>query len=143
MPFADFLQGIRDNATTTFNRLKNAGAQKRLVWACYLIGRADGDFSAEEKTGIAKLINRQMPEFGIDDIIDTIAAAEARVEFDETMGVGEIMSEIGKATGDEAESIVRAAVYIGAADGNFDDNEREIARTICNRLSLSPENYGI
>lgn len=141
--FLDFLKSCRDRGAETFNRIKDRTAFSRVVWACFLIGRADDNFDAQEKEATAKLIREKLPQYTIDDILEVIASAEKKIDFDANFGVMEIMDEVGKARGEAAEAIIRAACYIGAADGDFDDTEKGIVRQLCSRMELNPANYGL
>lgn len=141
--FTDYLKDVRDKGQTAFSRIKDKNGFNRLVWACFLIGRADGTFDADEKNATAKLIAKQLPHYSIDDILAAIETAEAKIEFDVTFGTQEIMDEVGKAKGESAENIIRAACFIGAADGDFDDDEKEITRQLCSRMDINPSNYGL
>lgn len=141
--FTDFLKSCRDRGAETFNRIKDRTTFNRVVWACFLIGRADGNFDAQERQATAELIREKLPQYSLDDILAAIAKAEEKLNFDANMGTLEVMDEIGKAKGEAAEAIIRAACYIGAADGDFDDTEKGIVRQLCSRMELNPANYGL
>lgn len=137
------LDDARSKGDTLFGRIKDRATFRRTVYACYLIGRADGNFDTTERQAIGALIQQKLPQFKLEDIMKEIEAADAKLAFDETMGAQELMAEIGKATGDAAELVVQAACYIGAADGEFDDAEKTVARQIAERMNLNPANYGL
>ena len=141
--FTDFLTSVRDRGAEAFNRIKDRTTFNRTVWACFLIGRADGNFDASEKQATAKLIQSKLPQYTIDDILAAIDQAEKKLNFDVQMGTQELLDEIGKAKGEAGEAIIRAACYIGAADGDFDDQEKAIVRQLCSRMELNPANYGL
>lgn len=141
--FKKLISDVAGEAETLFARVTDKRTFMRVVYAAYLIARADGDFDSSEKSALAKLIDRDFPQFSINDILSALDEAESRVAFDENMGVMEILSEIGKATGESADLIMRTSCYIGAADGNFDDDEKAVARQICERLNISPGTYGL
>lgn len=141
--FSSFFADCQSKAAETFSRIKDKTTFKRLVFACYLIGNADGDFDSDEKTAVANLIQQKMPQYNTSDIRGVIEEADKSIAFDATLGKMELLDEVGKATGDAASSIVRAAVFVAGADGDFDDNEKKVVRELCNRLSLDPANYGL
>ncbi|WP_158262377.1 MULTISPECIES: tellurite resistance TerB family protein [Pirellulaceae] len=141
--FTDFFKSVRENSAATFSRIKDRTAFNRVVWACFLVGRADGDFDANERKATAALIHEKLPQYSLDDILEVIAKAEAKIDFDPNLGAMEIIDEVGKARGDAAEAIIRAAVYIGGADGDFDDTEKGIVRQLCSRMDINPANYGL
>ena len=137
------LDDARAKGDTLFGRIKDRATFKRTVYACYLIGRADGNFDAAERQAIGALIQQKLPQFKLADIMSEIEAADAKLGFDVTMGTQELMAEIGKATGDSAELVIQAACFIGAADGEFDDAEKLVARQMAERMGLNPGNYGL
>ena len=137
------LDDARTKGDTLFGRIKDRATFRRTVYACYLIGRADGNFDASERQAIGALIQQKLPKFKLEDIMKEIEDADAKLAFDETMGQQELMAEIGKATGDAAELVVQAACFIGAADGEFDEAEKAVARQIAQRTGLNPEHYGL
>lgn len=141
--FTDFLTDAKSKGQTVLSKVKDKNAFRRLVLGCYLIARADGDFDAAEKSALCKLIKKDLPSFSIDAILAVIDSAEEKIAFDETMGSQEIMAEVGKASGDEAGAIIRAACYIGASDGDFDEGEKNVARLMCSALGISPSQYGL
>jgi tellurite resistance protein TerB len=141
--FTDFLKDIKEKGERTFAQITNKAAFNRLVFASVLIATADGNFSTEEKTALAQLIAKQLPQFRIAEILQSIDDAKSKLDFDLAMGRLELFDEVGKSKGDEATAIVRAAIYIGSADGNFDDKEKAIAKTICERVGLTPSHYGL
>lgn len=143
MNFSSFMSNLTADAEKMLGRIKDKDTFKRVVYSAFLIASADGSFDAAEKSALAKLINKDLPQFGIKDVIALIAKAEDLVAFDKTVGELEIMAEIGKARGDSAELIIRTAIFIGNSDGTFDADEKSIARKIANKLGLSPSDYGL
>ena len=141
--FKKMLEAVADEGAEMFARVKDKVLFRRIVSACYLVSRGNGEFKAEEKTGLAKVIGKELPQFSIGDILEVISQCVSKIEFDETMGEMEILDDIGGATGDDATVIMRTSCYIGAIDGDFDDNEKAIARKIASRLKIDPGSYGL
>lgn len=141
--FKKMLEDVTSQAETMFARITDKRAFKRIVYASYLIARADGNFDADEKKALGAIISKDFPQFKLVDILDVLTEANSRLDFDVTMGTGELMQEISKASGDEAASIVRTACYIGASDGDFDANEKAVAKQICIKTGLNPTEYGL
>ena len=125
------------------SRVTDKNAFKRSIYAGYLIAQADGDFDADERKALGAFIKEKMPQFEISDIISVIDECEKKVSFDSIMGKTELLDFIGKASMDEGEAILRLACYIGKADGDFDADERLVARDISIRLGISPSKYNI
>ncbi len=141
--FKKFIDGVAEDAETLFARVTDKKTFTRVVCASLLIARADGNFDSDEKAALAKIIAKDFPQFKLADIIVVLDEAGSKIEFDETMGVSELMDEIAKASGSDAELIVRTACFIGAADGDFDADEQKVATKICKRMGLSPAAYGL
>lgn len=141
--FKKFLEDAADQAETMFARITDKNTFKRVVYAAFLIARADGNFDSDEKSALAKIIAKDFPQFKLTDILEVLTEATAKIDFDVTMGTMEIMDEIAKASGSDAELIVRTACFIGAADGDFDADERNVAKQLCIRMGLTASTYGL
>jgi len=118
---------------------------KRVVYAGYLIASADGDFDNDEKSAMAKIVNKELPQFAIIDIIGVIKECDDKVAFDSRLGNSEILDFISGAASNEDESnlIMRICCFIGESDGKFDQDEKILARDIAMRLNVSPSRYGL
>lgn len=125
------------------SRAIDKSAFKRIVYAGYLIASADGDFDGNEKSALAKIVNKELPQFDIKDIIPVIDECDNIIIFDKKLGTSELLDYIGKADGDEAKLIMRICCFIGEADGKFDQDEKMVARDIAVRLKVSPSEYGL
>jgi tellurite resistance protein TerB len=116
---------------------------KRIIFAGYLIAQADGDFDSDEKSALAKIVKKELPQFDIQDIIDVINKCDEKVSFDKRLGVSELLDFIGGADKENAELIMRICCFIGEADGKFDADEKLVARDIAIRLNVTPSRYGL
>jgi tellurite resistance protein TerB len=141
--FKKMLGGVAYQAETFFAQIKDKHTFRRVVYASFLIARADGVFDADEKKALGDLIAKDFPQFKLADILKVLSEANKKIEFDESFGVMELLEEIGKAKDEEAALIVRTACYIGAADGSFDPDERQVAKQICEKMGLSVITYGL
>ena len=125
------------------NRAIEKSTFKRVVYAGYLIASADGDFDADEKSALARIVNKELPQFEINDIIKLITDCDNKVLFDKRLGTAEILDFIGAADDEDAQLIMRICCFIGEADGKFDMDEKLVARDIAMRLNISPSRYGL
>lgn len=141
--FASFLESIAEEGEKLFGRVKDKALFRKVVSASFLIARADGDFDSDEKSALAKIVVKKLTVFGLRDILAVLNDCEEKVAFDETMGVMEIMDDICSATGDDAEMIIRIACYIGAADGDFDADEKKVAAAMGKRMGIDLAKYGL
>lgn len=64
-------------------------------------------------------------------------------EFDHIIGKGEALKAIAKIKKNEEAGrlLIRVCCAIGAADGDFDDDEKAVVREICTELSLNPGDF--
>ena len=143
MSLSKFFDDIAGGAEELFGRIKDKKIFSILVSACFLIARADGTFDSDEKTALAQLVKKHMPHFKIKDILAQLVDCENKIAFDETLGIQEIMDEISKAQGDDARLVMRACCYIGASDGEFDEDEKNVARTIARAMGMDPSRYDL
>lgn len=82
------------------------------------------------------------------DAQDTIAIFDKyskQFEFDHQIGKASALQVVGKLKGKDSEArlMVRVCCAIGAADGNFDAQEKEMVRAICNELGLNPKDFDL
>lgn len=141
--FTSWLEKAVGDAETLFARITDKKQFARVVTASYLIARADGDFDASEKSALCKLVNQKLPQFKMDDILGVLDSCEEKMSFDETMGTQELMHDISKASDSDAAQIMQAACFIGAADGDFDDDEKDVARRLAATMNVKCEAYGL
>ena len=65
--FKDFFDDVRASGSTLFARIKDKDTFRRVVYAGFLIARADGNFDANEKSALARLIHKDLSQFKILD----------------------------------------------------------------------------
>jgi len=116
---------------------------KRVVCAGYLIASADGDFDADEKNDLSKIVQKTLPQFDLADILGVIDECDDKISFSKTMGTMEILDDIGGATGDDAKLIMRVCCFIGESNGKFEQCEKLVARDIAMKLKVSPSEYNL
>ncbi len=141
--FKQMIEEVAKDAETMFARFSDKNDFERVIFAAYLIAIADGNFDSDEKTALARLIEKDFKQFKLTDIIEVLDKAKSKTDFDMTMGTSELLGIIGKATGDTAKLIVRTACFIGASDGDFDNDEKAMTVRICTALKENPADYGL
>ncbi len=132
-----------NKAEKLVNRAMNQKEFKLVVYTTYLIASADGDFDSQEKAAAAKLINRDFPEFTTADITKLVAECDNKIAFDKTLGNQELLDFLSTANADEARLVMRVCAFIGAADGDYDKDEKMMARTIAYTVKVTPSDYGL
>lgn len=84
-----------------------------------------------------------MKVYDINQVLDTFGRFSRQFEFDTDIGQAEALKVIGKLRNkpDEARLLVRVCCAIGSSDGDFEDSERQAARSICRELGLDPADF--
>jgi tellurite resistance protein TerB len=147
--FINKLKNMATKLATSSERLINRTLDKnlftRVVSAAYLIASADGDFDSDERAALARLIKKDLSDFTIEDITAVIKQCDDKVAFDKGLGTQEIVDEIGKSAGnaEDEKQIMAVCAFIGKADGDYDADEKLMAKSICYALKLPPANYGL
>ena len=141
--FKKFIDDISEEGEKLFSRVKDRSLFRRVVSASYLIARADGDFDQDEKSALASIVSKKLPQFSIADILEVLGDCEEKVSFDTAMGVMEIMDDISGASGEDAAMIMRISCFIGASDGDFDADEKKVASDMAKRMGIDPAGYGL
>lgn len=132
------------DAERAFRHVTTRKEFAQVCQAAFLIARADGSFDPSEKAMLQKLIAAKLPQFGPRDILEAINDAEATLAFSVDAGVQMLLANIGAAKGTEtAQLIMLVALAIAGADGNFDDDEKRVAREIATVLGLEPGKFGL
>lgn len=137
----------RDKLALEVGRFKNKEFMDALTAGCAMVSAADGDISSSEKQRMTGFIQNsaELKVFDLKDVIRAFNAHCEKFEFDAEIGKAEALRSIGKirAKQDAARLLVRVCCAIGSADGNFDDSERAVCRTICIELGLNPADFDL
>lgn len=137
----------RDKMKTEVAKYKNSDFMDAVVAGCAMVAAADGDISADEKQKMAAFISRseELSVFDMTKVIEAFNKIVEGFEFDAAIGKIEAMKKIGKLRGkeDAARTMVRVCCVIGAADGDFDADERKVVSEICTELGLSPSEFDL
>jgi tellurite resistance protein TerB len=116
-----------------------------LVAGCALVSAADGNIDSAEKQRMTGFIQNsaELKVFDLGDVIKSFNAYCEKFEFDAEIGKAEALRAVGKlrTKPDAARLLVRVCRAIGSADGDFDESERAVCRTICTELGLNPADF--
>jgi len=150
MSFTDWLKKnvteARDALNTEITKFKSRDLLEAIVAGCAMVAYADGNVSPEEKQKMIGYLKSsdQLKVFDMGDVIKVFQKYVEKFEFDPTIGVGEVMQTVGKFRGKpQAQLIVRVCCAIGAADGDFDQDERSVIRRMCSELGLNPVDFDL
>ncbi len=148
MSLKDLMDGLKEKANelkTEALKFKNKNFLQAAMAGSALLALADGEISPEEKRKMVKFIENYEPlsVFKINDIISTFGDFVSQLEFDNDLGEAKAFEAIGKMKNDTqaARLIMRLVIAIGAADGDFDNHEKAMARRIAIELGLTPAEF--
>jgi tellurite resistance protein TerB len=126
-------------------KYKNKNFMEAVVAGCALVAAADGQIQAEEKQKMAGYIGRseELKVFDMNEVINSFNKYVSNFEFDHTVGKMEALKVIGqfKNNPEVARVIVSVCCAVGAADGYFDEKEKQVVREICQSLHLDPTTF--
>ena len=148
------LSWLKENTAAARDRIKNEVAKYRnkdfmeaVVSGCALVAAADGSVTSDEKQKMAAFIQRseELSVFEMPQVIEVFNKVMEGFEFDHSIGKIEAMKKIGKLRGKDeaARTMVRVCCAIGAADGDFDADERKVVTEICTELGLNPADFDL
>ncbi len=143
--FTDWVKETSNNLKTEVLKFKNKTFLEATVASCALVAAADGVVSPEEKQKMIGFMKRS-EALSVSDVAEIIPLFEKyanNFDFDPTIGKGECLQVIAKLKKqpDAARLLIRVCCAVGAADGNFDDNEKKIVREICAELGQNPADF--
>ncbi|GAB6992088.1 tellurite resistance TerB family protein [Paenibacillus pini] len=145
--FQGWLSKTKTGLTDQVKRHKNKDLMDAIVAGCAIVAVADGTIDAAEKQKMAAYMGRSeaLNVFNMSEVIERFNHYAGNMEFDVMVGKQESLRVIGKfrSKPDVARIIVGVCCAVGAADGDFDDQEKAVVRDICNCLSLSPGEFGL
>jgi tellurite resistance protein TerB len=135
----------REKLATEVGKFRNREFMEGLVAGCALVSAADGNIDSAEKQRMTGFIQNsaELKVFDLGDVIKSFNAYCEKFEFDAEIGKAEALRAIGKlrTKPDAARLLVRVCRAIGSADGDFDESERAVCRTICTELGLNPADF--
>jgi tellurite resistance protein TerB len=148
MSLRDLMDGLKEKANelkTEALKFKNKDFLHAAMAGSALLALADGEISPEEKRKMVKFIENYEPlsVFKTTDIIGTFGDFVNQLEFDNDLGEAKAFEAIGKMKNNTqaARLIMRLVISIGAADGDFDDHEKAMARRIAVELGLTAAEF--
>lgn len=133
--------------TAEASKFKNRAFMEAVVNGCALVAAADGEIDASEKQKMAGFIERaeELKHFEMRQVIEVFQKAAGDFEFDHGIGKASALKVIGKIKGidDQSRLLVRVVCAIGAADGDFDPEEKAMVAEIARELGLDPAEFDL
>lgn len=150
MSFTDWLKKnvteARDALSIEITKFKSKDLLEAVVAGCALVAYADGNVSSEEKQKMMRYLQTsdQLKVFESGDVIKIFHKYVEKFDFDVAIGTGEVMQAVGKFRGKpQGQLVIRVCCAIGAADGDFDEKERAVVRSMCSELGLNPSSFNL
>lgn len=110
------------------------------------VAAADGTISDDEKQKMGAFLSMypSLKVFSGTDVVASWGHIAGFYAFDKAMGDAEADKLISKVTDPDARAtLVRLGCAIGAADGDFDDNEKAVVISVCRLLGLRAADFGL
>ncbi|MFC4599279.1 tellurite resistance TerB family protein [Cohnella hongkongensis] len=140
---ASMKQGLKDQVT----KFKNKDFMDAVVAGCAIVAAADGSISSEEKQKMIGYIqhNEELKVFETAKVIERFNFYTGNFDFDAMIGKAEAMKPIVKLKDKPEISriVISVCCAIGAADGDFDEQEKSVVREICRAVNLNPSDFGL
>lgn len=131
------------SASKSMAQFNNATFKDAAMATCALVAAADGTIAPEEKSKVAKLIekNEMLQVFNATDLRDTfLKFCEMATDEFARLDLLNIVRRL-KGNDAQADTALKVALIIANADGVFDDSEKKVVKELCGVLSLTTENY--
>jgi tellurite resistance protein TerB len=136
-------QGLKDQVS----KFKNKDFMDAVVGGCAIVAAADGKIDGSEKQKMIGYINHneELKVFEIAKVIERFNHFTSNFDFDLMIGKAEAMKPIIKFKDkpDVARVVVSVCCAIGAADGDFDESEKNAVREICRAVNLPVGDFGL
>ncbi|WP_066253453.1 TerD family protein [Neobacillus drentensis] len=143
--YAEWANNQKRKAQDLFNRYKSQDVLDAVVAACALVAMADGYLDASERQKMIEFVNssEELRVFDTNKVIQKFNFFIAKLENDRMLGRAEAFRALGKirTKPEIARLVARYCIAIGYADGNFDNNEKQMVSDICRELGLNPAEF--
>ncbi|MFP5113235.1 TerD family protein [Bacillaceae bacterium C204] len=143
--YAEWANNQKRKAQELFNRYKSQDVLDAVVAACALVAMADGYLDASERQKMIEFVHQseELRVFDTTKVIQKFNMFVSRIENDRMMGRAEAFRALAKirTKPEIARLVARYCIAIGYADGNFDNNEKQMVSDICNELGLNPAEF--
>ena len=143
----DRFNEVSASLKTEVTKVRNKSFLEAVVAGCALVAYADGVVKPEEKQKMMGFLQTSdvLSVFDVTEVIKAFEKVAKNFEFDPAIGEANALQTVGKLKGKDAEArlMVRVCCAVGAADGDFDDDEKAAVRKICGELGLNPKDFDL
>lgn len=143
--YAEWANNQKRRAQELFNRYKSQDVLEAVVAACALVAMADGYLDTVERQKMLEFVHQseELRVFDTNKVIQKFNLFVSKIENNRMMGQAEAFRALGKirTKPEIARLVARYCIAIGYADGNFDNNEKQMVSDICRELGLNPAEF--
>lgn len=136
-----------DQLKTKTGQFKNKDFANASMAMCALIAAADGSVDAAERQKTATLIrsNDLLSVFPPDELQQKFEWYTDKLAKNFDFGKVEATATIGKlkTKPDQARAVIQIGIIIGAADGDFDADERRTVKDACFAVGIAPAEFDL
>lgn len=151
MPIWDQLktrtESLNEQLKTRKDQFRNKDFANASMAMCALISAADGSIEASERQRTAGLI-------ATNDVLAVFPPDQLRQKFDDYCDKLNADFDFGKVAAiaaisklrskpDQARAVISIGLIIGAADGNFDADERKAVTEACHAVGIAPTEFDL
>lgn len=144
---SNITDSLRSSLAAEVKRYKNREFMEATVASCAIVSMADGRLDPAEKRKMIQFmqLSDELKVFPIDEVISTFNKFITSFEFDFEIGKMEAMKYVSRLKDNPASArvMVRVCCILGAADGNFDDDEKRAVGEICQALNIPSKEFGL
>ncbi|MCP3943832.1 MAG: tellurite resistance TerB family protein [Desulfobacteraceae bacterium] len=149
-----FLSKLKDSALEMQSQLvsqvkqyQNKNFADATMAVCALVAAADGNIDANERKKTASFIstNDTLAVFEVSQLQKTFNDFCDKLTNDFDFGKIDLLQVISKLkkTQPQARAAIQVGVIIGKADGDFDEDEKNVVREICRSLGVDPVEFDL
>lgn len=143
---SDFFASVSKEGSDYLKRFNDGDFVNGLAATAALVSAADGQVEQEERSRIGTLFARDPLFEPFDKKVLAAKFNEYALDASDDVlrhNVLEIAVKGAKGNVERAEKMLRVAVSIANADGEFEDAEKKVVRELATRLSLQPSAFGV
>jgi len=140
------VQKIGKSVCNEYKKFANSNLMEGTLAGCALVINANGIAKPEEKRKMISYIqnSEELKVYDFDTVVSTFEKYFSSFSFDYQIAKGEILKVISKIKDPiEGQLLVRVLISIGAADGDFDQNEKECVKDIIKILNLKCDDFDL
>ncbi|OPH60444.1 Tellurite resistance TerB [Paenibacillus ferrarius] len=145
--FKSWFSSAKTGLTDQVKKFQNKDFLDAVVAGCAIVAAADGSIGNEEKEKMVAYITRseELKVFEVSNVIARFNHFAGSFEFSNIVGKQEALKVIAKFNNkpEVGRIIIAVCCAIGAADGDFDENEKRVVRDICATLNLNPGEFSL